>query len=143
MKRSILIGAATGILSNSGLAAILINTPSERLPRLLRSPWIARLAAVCAVVEMGANAFVPTLPPRTTPGPLGGRVVMGAGNAALLAHVNGERLVLPVIAGGASAAVAATVATEGRARFATVLPDILFAATEAIVSIALARKAIR
>jgi hypothetical protein len=143
MKRSILIGAATGILSQSGIAAIVLNTPPERLPKIMRSPWEKRIALVFAGGEIVTNAFVSSLPPRTTPGPLLGRIAMGAGNAALLAHVNRQPLALPAATGGASAAVTATVATKGRARFAKVLPDILFAIAETVVAILLATRATR
>jgi hypothetical protein len=143
MIRSILIGAATGILSQSGMAAIVLNTPAERLPKIMRSPWEKRIALAFAGGEIIANAFVSTLPPRTTPGPLLGRIAMGAGNAALLAHVNRQPLAPAGIAGGIAAGTAATVATTSRARISQVVPDILVAITETVVSFAMARAATR
>ncbi len=143
MKRSILIGASTGILSQVGIAAVVTQTPPERLPKPMRSPWEKRIALVFAVGEIFANAFVSSLPPRTTPGPLLGRIAMGAGNAALLAHANREPLVGPAIVGGATAGVAATAATKGRAQITRVVPDILVAIAETAVSIALAARATR
>jgi len=141
MKRSILIGAATGILSQSGIAGIVTNTPPERLPKVMRSPWEKRIALVFAGGEILSNAFISSLPPRTTPGPLLGRIVMGAGNAALLAHVNRQSPAGSAVVGGAAAGISAIVATKSRARFSKLLPDILFAITETVVSLGMAHTA--
>jgi hypothetical protein len=143
MIRSILIGAATGILSQTGIAAIVLNTPPERLPGILRSPFAKPLTALFAGGEIIANAAVSSLPPRTTPGPLLGRIAMGAGNAALLARANAQPLATSAIAGGAAAGVAATLATTSRSRITRVVPDILVAITETVVSVALAVRATR
>lgn len=138
-----LAGAASGILSQMGPAAILATTSPERLPRVLRSPWVRRLAIASAGGEVAVNAFIPWLPPRTTPGPLSGRVTFGAAGGALLARANGRPVAPAAIAGGLAAGVSAYTATRTRARLARHVPDLLVATAETVTAIVLARRATR
>lgn len=140
---AVMLGLATGMLSQSGTATVLAATPADRLPGFLRAPWVRRLAVAWAVGEILANAFVPFLPPRTTPGPLGGRIVQGAATAALLAHADQRPMAIPAIAGGGAAALSANVATRLRARLSRHIPDLLIAIAETVLSLGLARGATR
>ncbi len=143
LVRSAAIGVASGYLSQTGAAAVLVNTPSNTLPKPLRSPWVRRLSLASAGGEMIANAHLSFLPRRTAPQPLGGRIAFAAGSAALLASTQGRGLVLPIIAGGVSAAVASKLASDSRAALSRYVPDPLVGWSENALAIALAVAASR
>jgi len=92
---------------------------------------------------MIANAHFSFLPSRKSPGPLFGRIMFGAGSAALLAHNRSNSLVVPAIAGGGSAAMAANVASDSRAVLTRHVPDPLVGCAENALAIGLSLAATR
>ncbi len=141
--RSALIGMASGYLSQTSAATVLFVTPSWQLPKNLRAPWVQRVALVSAAGEMIANAHLSFLPSRKAPGPLFGRILFGVGSAALLAYGRGNGVVVPVIAGGVSAVVAANVASDSRAVLARHVPDALIGWAENAMAVGLSVAATR
>lgn len=143
LASSALIGTATGYLSQVGLATLVTVTPERQLPAFARSPWIRRLSFASATGEMFANAFISSLPSRTDPQALGGRIAFGAGSAALLALTRRRNIVVPLIVGGTSAAIAAKVAHDQRAALSRHVPDPLVGLAENAVAVGLAVAATR
>jgi len=137
LASSILLGVASGILSQTGLAAVLLRTPSDRLPRWLRSPWVRRAAALFAAAEVVANATISSLPPRSKEG-LPGRLIMGAASAGLDAASTGRPAAVPAAIGAVTAAGAAITATSTRAALGKRIPDPLVALGETVVAFGLA-----
>jgi hypothetical protein len=93
--------------------------------------------------EWVVNAFATSIPPRTDPGPLSGRFVMGAASAALLAHANRQSKATAAVVGGFAAAAGATIATTSRARLGKVIPDLAIAIAEPVIAVVLARQSTR
>jgi uncharacterized membrane protein len=131
-----LLGLASGILSWSGFSTLVALRSPKALPKWARSRWTKRVTIPGAAGEVLANAFVSSLPPRTAPPALFGRVVMGAASGALASYGTGS-VKTGAIAGGLSAPVGAWVATNGRARLAKSVPDILVAVAETVVAFGL------
>jgi hypothetical protein len=142
LKSSVLLGVASGILSQIGTAAVIERTPTANLPRWLRAPWVKRAAGVFAVGEIVANATISSLPARSKEG-LPGRLIMGAASAGLEASTTGKPARVPAIVGAATAAGAAIAATPLRAALAKRIPDPLVALGEALLAGALAAIATR
>lgn len=136
------LGAATGIRSTAGLAALGVGhgLPSGR--RL--KPETVRRAAVAAYAgESIADKLLP-LPDRTDPLPLIGRVVLAAGGAVLAASCVDAPHRIAALAGSATAVATAWLATRGRAAArARGLPDAVPAILEDLVVIGLAAHAIQ
>ena len=143
LAASATLGAATGILSATGPAIVLASTPPERLPGWLRSPWVRQAALAGMIGEWAVNAFATSIPPRTDPGPLGGRIVTGAASAALLAQANRQPKAPAAVVGGVAAAAGATIATRSRARLAKIIPDLAIAIAETVIAVVLARQSTR
>jgi uncharacterized membrane protein len=105
--RAILLGAATGGRSMTGLAAVALTTPPAGARHgwlgPLTSPWGRALLVTAAVGELLADKS-PKIPSRLSPGPLAARVALGALAAAALARRDHTPAGLPV-----AVAVAATV----------------------------------
>jgi len=135
---SVLLGTASGYLSQTGAATVLSVSPNRDLPNALRSPWVKRLSLASAGGEMVANAFITFLPSRKSAGPLVGRIAFGAGSAGLFASTRGRGVVLPMVAGGVSAAAASKAASDSRAVFARYVPDPLVGWAENAVAVGLA-----
>ncbi len=120
---SALLGAASGILSLVGIATVLDATSSSQRPDFARSPWLRRAIVTSAAGEKFANAFVASLPSRSSPGPLAGRIAFGAGSAALFASSVRRQVVIASVVGGATAAISAKAAYETRAVLMKRIPD--------------------
>ena len=139
---SALLGVASGILSQSGVATVLTATPPERLPRLLRSPWVKRGAIAAAGLEIVANATVSSLPARSREG-LPGRIIMGAASAGLNASVRRQSPGIAAVVGSVSSGGSAIAVTKARAVLSRRIPDPLVALAETLVALALAALAVR
>lgn len=138
-----MLGFASGILSQSALATVLTRTPSSSLPGLFRHNWIKRGAIAGAAGEVVANAFVTSLPPRTDPGPLGARIVMGALAGGLATRSPNASGLLGAVVGGCAAPVGAWASTTSRAKLSQHFPDKLIAVDETVVAFGLARMGTR
>ena len=139
--RGAMLGYASGILSQAGIATVLERTPGAQLPGIVRNPWVKRLAGINAVGEVAANAFVTSLPPRTSAGPLAGRIALGALAGGLATRGDHSSGLAGAMGGAAVAPVRAWVSTTSRARLASFVPDKLLALVETVVAFGLARKA--
>jgi len=140
---SLLMGTASGYLSQTGVATLLNLTPQRQLPGFLQWPWARRLSLASSGGEMFANAFISTLPSRIDPQALSGRIAFGAVGAAVLAHSRGRSVFVPAIVGGTSAAIAAKAAHDVRAALSRHVPDPLVGLAENAVAVGLAVAATR
>lgn len=118
LLRAALAGAATGSRSMSALAACTLTGPpsSARLDRALHRP-AARLVVVAAAGELVGDKL-PKVPARTSPGPLVGRLVLGATTAAVLAGRRREPAVVAGLVGLAAAAATSFGGVPARAALA-------------------------
>lgn len=117
-----LLGAATGIRAMGGLAIL---ATSEAPPRgsPLREPAVRATVLAAAAGEVLADK-VAHLPARTEPGPLLGRMGLGALAGGLAARWTGRPTVAAALVGAGAAAATAWAATTVRGAFArSYLPD--------------------
>ena len=135
-----LLGAASGILSQSGLATVLVRTPRSNLPGIAQNRWVRRGVIAAAAGETLANAFVSSLPPRTDPPALTGRIINGGLSGLLATRQPGSSGVPAAIAGAMVAAGATWAATNGRAFLVKRVPDLVIAGAETIIAFGLARR---
>lgn len=100
---SVLIGAATGLRSQTGLTTVTLGARAATLPAILRRQVVRRV-----FVALGLGEFVidklPSTPNRTEPGGLGARIGLGALSGALLSRSN--RGAAAAVAAGAAAGAA-------------------------------------
>ena len=130
-----LLGAATGLRSQMGLAALVWRFDRNRLPGLLRSRAARPVTAAAALVELGADQY-PGAPPRTAPTGLIARITFGALTGGL---AGGRRAAGP---GAGVGAVLAVVAAFGgmaaRSRLSRRFPPVAVALAEDAVAVGLA-----
>jgi len=142
--RPALLGAATGLRSQMGMAAVLLATTEgdrDRLPPRLRQGGALRSALVAAVAELIADKT--SLPrSRLAPGGLATRVVLAGYAAGTLARVEGRDGTTDVVVAAVTAAVAAKFGHDLRAACARRVPDRLVALAEDAVAVALAAAAV-
>jgi uncharacterized membrane protein len=137
LSSSVLVGLATGLRSQMGLAAVVLRMDKDGLPSWLRTSAAARSVMVAAGAELVADKL-PQAPSRLQPAGLAGRLVLGGLAGGLLAHAE-QGLVVPAAAlGSAAALLAAKVGHDLRARAAQRVPDPVVAVAEDGVAIALA-----
>jgi uncharacterized membrane protein len=142
--RSALLGAATGLRSQMGMAAVLMaagESGRERLPERLRHNRALRSALIAAVTELLADKL-PRTGSRLRPGPLAARLVLAGYASRALAHAE-DRPAGPDVAMAVGAAlVSAKVGYELRRLVGRHLPDPLVGLGEDAVAIALAAVAV-
>lgn len=137
-----LVGTASGLRSQSGLAAVLLGTSPDRLPRQLRSNRVRTAAAAAAVGEMAVDKY-PKVPDRTAPPVLAARAVLGgvAGGLTTRARASG------VVYGALTGAAAAVAATYGglalRRQLSQRLPALAAGLVEDALTIGIATLAVR
>lgn len=102
LLRSAALGSAAGARSMTPIAVLALR----------QRGWVRALAGVAALGELVVDKL-PQAPSRLRPGPLAGRVVLGALAGAGYARRHGARPALPALA----AATAALVASYGGARW--------------------------
>jgi len=105
LKRILALGALTGMRSMAGLATLAVSHGGATRAAM----------AVAAAGEMIADK-TSWIGDRTDPMPLAGRVTIGAGVGALVAHNHGENVLLGGVLGAATALVAAHLAYRLRKR---------------------------
>ena len=144
LARSALLGAATGIRSQSALALLARSASAGTLAAgdsapasWLRHPQAARLTALSAIGETVGDKL-PFVPARTEPAPLLGRIVFGGLVGAIAMQAQGEDALPGAIVGSAAGGLLAVVATRLRAAGVkrTGLPDIAWGAGEDVVALA-------
>jgi uncharacterized membrane protein len=133
---SVLLGAATGSRSQLGVATLVARSDPS-LPPIFRQPWTRRILVAAAAGELVADKL-PNTPSRLEPPGFIGRLALGALAAGLFAQTR-QAPWLPAAAIGAStAAVAAKVGHDVRARLDQHAPDPVVAVAEDAVALGLA-----
>jgi uncharacterized membrane protein len=138
---SVLIGAATGLRSSSGMAAVCLAGRSERLSPFFRRTDVRAASALLAIGELLADKL-PSNPPRTSPPGLFPRVALGAVAAGQLARGAGASTGVAGLLGSAAAVGAAFGGLALRQRLSKGLSPIPAALIEDVVCAALASGAV-
>lgn len=126
------MGAATGMRSTAGLAAVIVRGQAEKLPAVLRHRLAPAAACVAVAVELVLDKM-PSTGSRLEPAGMAGRVVFAGVAGALVAR---ERSAVPAAAVAiAAAALTAKVAHDVRARLAETLPDRAVAVVEDLAAL--------
>jgi uncharacterized membrane protein len=133
---SVLLGAASGLRGQIGVAVIAVRSDPS-LPPILRQPWTRRLLAAAAVGELIVDKL-PNTPSRLEPAGIVGRLVMGALAAGLFARTRRAPWLPASGIGAASAIVAAKVGHDVRAQLAKQVPDPAVAVVEDTIAFGLA-----
>jgi len=129
---SALVGAASGMRSTAGLAAVIVRGDAEKLPAVLRHRLAPPAACIAVAVELVLDKM-PFTGSRLEPAGMVGRVLF-AGVAGAL--VGCERTAVPVAAVAiAAAALTAKVAHDVRARLAENMPDRAVAVVEDLAAL--------
>ena len=139
---SSLLGTATGLRSQMGLAVVVLATPPESLPSWLRGAAVRPVVASLALGELVADKL-PSTPNRTDPVGLIARIALGGLSSAVLASTTGRDRAVAAIVGAGMAAGAAFAGMAGRAALSRHLPPILAALNEDVVAAGLAVAAVR
>jgi uncharacterized membrane protein len=116
MLRAALLGAASGMRSTVGLAAVVL-THDRPLPAPLRRPLTSRAVTVSVVGELVADKL-PSAHSRLEPPGLVARVASAGLAAALASDREGARVATDVVVAATAALVSARVAHDLRARAA-------------------------
>jgi uncharacterized membrane protein len=119
-----LLGAATGLRSQMGLAMLVWRSDRQRLPGPLRSPTARRVVALAALGELAADKY-PGTPPRTAPRGLVGRLGFGALSGGL-----GGGGTAAAAVGAALAVASAFGGMAARARLSRRFPPLAVAVAE-------------
>ena len=133
---SVFLGAASGLRSQLGLAAVVVRS-DRSLPSVVRSSWTKRLFAAGAAFELVVDKL-PVTPSRLEAQGLVPRLALGALAAGLSAHTRQAGWFPAAAIGASSAAVAAKVGHDVRARLARHAPDPAVAVVEDVVALTLA-----
>jgi uncharacterized membrane protein len=131
-----LLGAASGARGQLGVATVVARSDPS-LPPIFRQPWIRRLLVLAAAGELVVDKL-PTTPSRLEPSGLAGRLAMGALAAGLFAQTRQAPWLPAAAIGASSAAIAAKVGHDVRARLAQQVPDPAVAVVEDELALGLA-----
>lgn len=119
---SVLLGAATGLRSQIGVATLVVRG-DPNLPAALRSAWAPRVAVAAAGGELVSDKL-PSTPSRLAPPGLIARLAFGALAAGLHARTRGGAVVPAAALGASAAVVAARLGHDIRAGFSKRAPAI-------------------
>lgn len=133
---SVLLGAASGLRSQLGVATLVARSDPS-LPRPFRRPWTRRLLVAAAAGELVVDKL-PATPSRLAPPGFVGRLALGALAAGLLAQTRHAPWLPAAAIGASSAAVAAKLGHDVRARLAQHAPDPVVAVGEDALALGLA-----
>jgi uncharacterized membrane protein len=133
---SVLLGAATGLRGQIGVAAVVARADAS-LPPVFRQPWTRRILVVAAAGELVVDKL-PNTPSRLEPPGFIGRLVMGALAAGLFAKTRKAPWLPAAAIGASTAAVAAKVGHDIRAQLDQHVPDPAVAVAEDAVALGLA-----
>jgi uncharacterized membrane protein len=139
---SCLIGAASGLRSQMGMAAVILGTSPEALPSKLRGKAVTPVAVTFALGELVVDKL-PFTPKRTDPPGLAARIALGAWSGAILASSIARRGRTPAVVGASAAVGAAFAGMAVRARLSEHLPAVLVALGEDLLAASLAAEAVR
>jgi uncharacterized membrane protein len=142
MVGALLLGAATGLRSSSGIAAVIIASDAAALPSALRGRPARTLASFGALGELVLDKL-PATTSRLNPGPLAARFALGGLSAGLFARGRRRPVTAAAIIGGLAALVSAKLGHDTRVALAKRLTDPVAAVMEDTVTVALAVGAVR
>lgn len=141
LTRAALAGAASGLRSTVGLAA-LINQRGRGLPQPLRHEFARPAAAVAVAVELVLDKL-PSTGSRLEPAGLAGRVVFATVAGVALARAAGRPAAPAVVVAVAAAVAAAKAGHDARAALSERFPPFVVAEAEDAVAVLLAVAASR
>ena len=133
---SVLLGAASGLRSQLGVATLVARSDPS-LPAPLRRPWTRRLLVAAAAGELVVDKL-PATPSRLAPPGFVSRLALGALAAGLFAQTRHAPWLPAAAVGASSAAVAAKLGHDVRARLARHAPDPAVAVVEDALALGLA-----
>jgi uncharacterized membrane protein len=133
---SVFLGAASGLRGQLGVATLVARSDPS-LPPILRQPWTRRLLAAAAAGELVVDKL-PATPSRLAPRGFIGRLALGALAAGLFAQTRQAPWPPAAAIGATSAAVAAKLGHDVRARLAHHAPDPAVAVLEDALALGLA-----
>ena len=133
---SVTLGAATGLRSQLGVASVVARSDPS-LPSMLRHPGIRGLVLAAAAGELVVDKL-PGTPSRLAPQGIVPRLALGALAAGLSAQTRQASWLPAAALGASSAAVAARLGHDVRARLARQAPDLAVALAEDALAIAAA-----
>jgi len=139
---SALLGAASGMRSTAGFAAVIRRSDADGLPPVFRHR-LARSAAALAVATELVLDKMPFTGSRLEPRGMAGRLVFAAAAAGLAARQRACPAVPAVLVAAVTAAATAKAAHDIRARLAETLPDPAVAVAEDLAALGLAAAACR
>lgn len=133
---SALLGAASGMRSTVGLAAVIAQGEPE-LPALLRH----RLAKPAAGVAVAAELVLDKMPftgSRLEPAGMAGRLMFAGAAAGLTSRPVAREIVVATLVAAAAAAVTAKLSHDARAHLAKRVPDLAVAVGEDLLALTVA-----
>jgi uncharacterized membrane protein len=133
---SAILGAATGLRSQVGVAAVVLRADPS-LPASFRRPWVRRLVLAAAVGELVVDKL-PGTPSRLAPRGIVPRLALGALAAGLSAETRQASWLPAAALAASSAAVAARLGHDVRARAGRHAPDLAVALAEDVLALAAA-----
>jgi uncharacterized membrane protein len=139
---SVLLGIATGLRSQMGMAAVVTRTSPAALPAALRRTATRPVVELAAAGELVVDKL-PVARPRTDLTGLIPRITLGALSGGLLASSNGQRRLWPAAIGAGAAASGAFGGMSARLALARRIPPIAAALVEDLVAVGLAVTAVR
>jgi uncharacterized membrane protein len=107
MLAAALLGAATGLRSQSGIAAVIIGRNTEGLPAALAGPRARAVVTVGALGELVIDKL-PKTGSRLEPGPLAARIILGGLAGGQLARTRHH----PALPAAGLAALAALISAK-------------------------------
>jgi uncharacterized membrane protein len=133
---SMILGAASGLRSQLGVAAVVTRSDPS-LPSTFRHPWMRRLVLTAAAGEIVVDKL-PGTPSRLAARGIVPRLALGALAAGLSARTRRASWLPAAAVGASSAAVAARLGHDVRARLARQAPALAVALAEDAVALAVA-----
>ena len=133
---SVSLGAATGLRSQLGVASVVARSDPS-LPSMFRHPWIRGLVLAAAAGELVVDKL-PGTPSRLAPRGIVPLLALGALAASLSAQTRQASWLPAAALGASSAAIAARLGHDARARLARHAPDLAVALAEDAIALAAA-----
>jgi uncharacterized membrane protein len=137
-----LVGAATGLRSSVGIAAVVTAADRRQLPGWLGGDVARPVAWLLAAGELAVDKMS-SVSPRTSPPGLIPRLVLGGGSAALLARGTGMKAPVAALVGSTSALGAAFGGLAARNFAAKRIGPTAAALIEDVIAVTLAAAAVR
>jgi hypothetical protein len=134
---SFLLGAASGMRSTVGLAAVIVQGDGDVLPSALSNPRAKPAAGLAVAIELVLDKM-PFTGSRLEPAGLAGRFVFAGAAAGLAAQRKGRPVVLSALIAVATSGLIAKVTHDLRAKLAEKMPDFVVAVDEDLTALVIA-----